>query len=329
MLENIDDRLKFLLGLTAAATAKYLATWWLREKRQDRFELVGTVKELICYPVKSCKGVYVDEAECTKFGLKVDGVFDRHWMVTRDNGRFLSQRQEPKMALITVKVTESGVELSAPGMSPCQLSRDIQKTRNNISKCTVWDCNTQGLDCGDAAGQWVSQYLGKPGLRVMFYSHDLEKRTFINETKPWFTRTLETDYCGYADWATYLFLTTSSLEALNKHLKKPLTMKSFRPNIVIDGTDAFEEDDWEEIIIGDKVQMRCLSACDRCVLTTVDPEKGVKSEDGEPLKTLKRIRSIPPYDKYNECVFGINAAPDVCGTVQVGDPVYAIRKLQQ
>lgn len=329
MFDNIDDRLKFLLGLTAAATAKYLAVYWLRRKRQDRFELVGTVKELICYPVKSCKGVYVDEAECSKFGVKVEGITDRHFMVTRDNGRFLSQRQEPTMALISVKVMGTEIELSAPGMVPLTLSSNIQKTRYNLSKVAVWDCNTQGLDCGDAAGQWISKYLGKPGCRIVFCSPDLERRKFINETKPWFTRTLETDYSGYADWATYLFLTTASLEALNKHLKKPLTMKSFRPNIVIDGTDAFEEDDWEEVIVGDTVQMRCLSACDRCLLTTVDPEKGVKSEDGEPLKTLQRIRgSVPPYDKYNECVFGINTAPDVCGTVQVGDPVYAIRKIK-
>lgn len=329
MLDNLDVKLKLLVGLAAAAATKYLAMYWLRQKRQDRFELVGTVKELICYPVKSCKGVYLKEAECTKFGLQTDGVTDRHWMVTRDNGRFMSQRQEPKMALITVKVTGAGVQLSAPGMSPLILRKNIEKTKTNVSKCTVWDCETQGIDCGDAAAQWVSEFLGVPGLRIMFYSEDLEKRTFINEIKPWFTSALETDYSGYADWATYLFLTSASLEALNKHLKKPLTMKSFRPNLVIDGTDAFDEDDWEEILIGDKVQMRCLSACDRCLLTTVDPEKGIKSEDGEPLKTLKRIRSIPPYDKYNECVFGINTAPDVCGVVRVGDPVYAIRKLKK
>jgi hypothetical protein len=58
----------------------------------------------------------------------------------------------------------------------------------------VWDCSTQGLDCGDAAGQWISKYLGKPGCRIVFCSPDLERRKFINETKPWFTRTLETDY---------------------------------------------------------------------------------------------------------------------------------------
>ncbi|KAL4238503.1 Mitochondrial amidoxime reducing component 2 [Mactra antiquata] len=322
----MDENWKILVGLASTAALKYAILWRLGEKRQDLFELVGTVKELICYPVKSCQGVYVEEAECTKYGLKYKGVTDRHWMLTRDNMRFLSLRQEPKMALITVKITDDSIELSAPGMSPLLLPKHIKKTSKNVSQCSVWDCTTQGIDCGDAASKWVSDYLGSPGLRIVYYSNELEDRNYINEIKPWQTSANENDVTGFADWASYMFLTSASLEALNKQLKRQVTMKSFRPNIVIDGTDAFEEDTWEEIKFGDKVQMRCLTACERCSLTTVDPEKGFKQEDGEPLKTLKRIRSLPPYNKYNECVFGINASPDICGTVKVGDPVYAIRK---
>ncbi|KAH3854326.1 hypothetical protein DPMN_096863 [Dreissena polymorpha] len=325
MLDFIDERLKILLGIAASLGLKYAVTALMRRQRDELFELVGVVEELVCYPVKSCQGVNVQEAECTTEGLQVLGITDRHFMITRPNGRFMSQRQNPKMALISVLIKPEGVELQASGTSPLILPRLTSKSGHIVRQVNLWDIDREALDCGDEAAQWMSDFLGDEGLRVVCYTHDLKKSYYINAKKPWATRALETDATGFADWATYLFVTTSSVEALNTHLSKPVTSRNFRPNILISGTDAFEEDIWEEVLIGDSVRMRCLSACDRCLLTTVDPDKGERRPDGEPLTTLRKIRSIPPYSDYNECVFGVNAAPDVCGTVRVGDPVYAIK----
>lgn len=325
MFENLDSRASFLLGLAAASTIKYTLAWWMREHRKQHFELVGTVKELVCYPVKSFKGIYVQEAECTPAGLKVNGVYDRHWMITMPDGKLVSQRQVPKMALLSVTITEDSIVLNAPGMQPFSLAKEIL-TQNNVMQCRVHDGKVEGVYCGDPVSKWASDALGIDSLCVVFYSHNLKKRYCAKELQPWETRVATTDWSAFADWCPYLFLTVSSLEELNKHLTRPVTMNSFRPNIIIDGTDPFDEDNWEEILIGDKVQMRCLSACTRCSMTTIDADAGAFSDDGEPLRTLKRIRCIPPYSKRNACAFGVNTAADVFGVIRVGDPVYAIRK---
>lgn len=283
---------------------------------------MGTVTKLIVYPIKSCQGISVQEAQCTKYGLQISPqVYDRHFMVVKPNGRFVSQRTQPKMALVEVKVTDCGLELNAPGMTPVTLS--WTNCQNGSKKnCSVWGASLEGLDCGETASDWISKYLGVEGLRLMQYSTNLRKRNFSSEAKPWETKAVDDDWSGYADWGPYLMLPSASVDELNKHLPRKIDDRSFRPNIVVDGSAALDEDNWEEVRFGDKVQMRCLDACTRCVLTTVDPNTGVKNEDGEPLKTLKRIRSIHPY---NEPCFGINLAPDSLGLVKVGDPVYAIR----
>ncbi|XP_052767172.1 mitochondrial amidoxime-reducing component 1-like [Mya arenaria] len=326
MFDNLDPRLKILLGVAGSLSAKYVIGALMKQKRDDRFELVGHVDQLICYPVKSCPGISVQEAYCSEFGLRVDWVTDRHYMITRPNGRFLSQRQEPSMALISVSITPKGVELRAPDTRPLLLPKLTSKQGQNVISVNIWEVERDAVDCGEAAAQWVSSYLGTVGYRVVCYTHDLPKSYYMTFPKPWTTRALETDATGFADWATYLVATSESINAVNKQLKgKPVTVRTFRPNILIAGTDPWEEDTWEEVIIGADVRMRCLDACARCTLTTVDPEKGERRADGEPLKTLKRIRSIPPYNKYDECVFGVNTAPDICGIVKVGDPVYAIK----
>lgn len=314
-----------LTGLILAIVLKYSATWWMRKRRETLFEKIGQVSALYLYPVKSCKGVKIDEGVCTKYGIRSSGVYDRSFVVVQSDGTFIHQRIYPKMALISVAVKGDNIEFTAPGKSPICIEKEGELDKKNLKQYELhYEEKVPGQDCGDDVAKWVSDFLGVEGLRVGRYIEGMEHRDIHNLTKPWEVASAEGDTAMYSDWAPYLVVNKSSLDFLNTKLEKPLTELSFRPNILLEGPEAFDEDNWLEIKIGEKVRMRCTDACTRCSLTTVDPDKGVKSKDGEPLKTLRTFRKFEQFA--DSPVFGVNTTPDVLGMVRVGDPVYAIRK---
>ena len=79
-------------------------------------------------------------------------------------------------------------------------------------------------------------------------------------------------------------------------------MERFRPNVVIDGVAAYDEDRMHELRAG-PVTLRMVKPCTRCSITTTDQQLG--AVDGvEPLRTLKEYR----YDReLRGVMFGQNA----------------------
>ncbi|WP_344582890.1 MOSC domain-containing protein [Nonomuraea roseoviolacea] len=94
-----------------------------------------------------------------------------------------------------------------------------------------------------------------------------------------------------------------------------LSRVRFRPSVIIEGAEAFAEDRWSEVRIG-TVPFRVSELCDRCAVTTIDPETQVKGK--EPLRTLARHRK---WD--GRTWFGIRLVPLELGRIRVGDPVSA------
>ncbi|XP_046578219.1 mitochondrial amidoxime-reducing component 1-like [Haliotis rubra] len=311
--------------LAVASAAKYAFGAYTRWQKLQRFELVGRVSALNVFPVKSCGGISVQRALSSRLGLRVQGVTDRHWMVTRPNGDFLSQRQAPKMSLLKVSFHGDQVFVDGPGMPTLKLPINPTVVPSLVKKCRVWEWRTEGLDCGQEAADWMCSFMGQEGLRVLFSAPGLRKRESSEEIKPWGNPALLGDQSAYSDFGAYMLLSEESLNFLNSNLNKKVTMRNFRPNIVVStNAAAFDEDNWHEIKIGDKAYMRMLDPCTRCTMTTVNGDLGEKSKDGEPLETLKRLRCFPAYGAAP--IFGVNCAVDVEGTINVGDPVYALRK---
>ncbi|KAJ7365551.1 Mitochondrial amidoxime reducing component 2 [Desmophyllum pertusum] len=85
-----------LIGLPVVALAGFAALWWQRNERRRSYMEVGRVSGLFLYPVKSCKGIRVDDVKCFKEGME----FDRHWILIDENDVFVTQRQDPKLALV-------------------------------------------------------------------------------------------------------------------------------------------------------------------------------------------------------------------------------------
>jgi uncharacterized protein YcbX len=234
----------------------------------------ANVAALNIYPVKSCRGIPLDAATLADTGF----IDDRHWMMVRPNGRFVTQRELPRMALIGTAVDSGGLTLTAPGMPALAVSRH---GAGEACEVTVWKFTGSGIDCGALAAQWCSQFLDTP-LRMVRFDARVPR-----ECNPEWTRGTRA-ITEFADGYPVLVISRASLAELNSRLPRPLPMERFRPNVVIDGVGAYDEDRIHELGAGD-VTLRLVKPCTRCSITTTDQQLG--AVDGvEPLATLKTYR---------------------------------------
>ncbi|XP_076820942.1 mitochondrial amidoxime reducing component 2-like [Clavelina lepadiformis] len=238
----------------------------------------------------------------------------------------LTARAEPTMVLITAEVKERALTLNAPGM-PAINVKIPQNTLHHADyfhlTFRVWGEKTLGVDCGDEVSQWLSDFLKKeyrlvyhPQINFRGITSNLPKYNKLNANK---------GKIIYHDEAPCNILSEASLEDLNSRLKSKLTVRSFRPNILVKDCAPFEEDNWSYIKIGE-AELSYACNCSRCLLTTVDMDKGIKHPDMEPLTTLRKYRLCKPEDRPiygNSPLFGISLNIIKEGKLKVGDIVYA------
>jgi uncharacterized protein len=236
------------------------------------------ITDLTVYPVKSCRGMPVAAAEITRTGL----LDDRHWMLVRPNGRFVTQRELPRMALIAARSGSDGLTLTAPGMPALIVPR---VAAGGARPVTVWKFEGRGIDCGAEASEWFTKYL-ETALSLVAFDVDTPRTC-----SPEWTQGLHS-ITEFSDGYPILVISRASLDDLNARLAarshRPLPMERFRPNVVIDGVSAYDEDRIHELRSNDVV-LRMVKPCTRCSITTTDQQAG--AVDGvEPLATLKEYR---------------------------------------
>jgi uncharacterized protein YcbX len=261
----------------------------------------ATLAAMAVYPVKSCRGIARESARLEVTGL----AHDRHWMFVRPSGRFVTQRELPRLALIGTAVDDVGLELTAPGRAPRRVAHSAGSAGLDI---VVWKFSGRGIDCGDAAAEWASAFLETP-LRLVRFDPDVP-RTCNPDWTPGAHAVTE-----FSDGFPILVISRASLADLNSRLPRVLPMERFRPNLVIDGVGAYDEDRIHELR-ADGVTIRIVKPCTRCSITTTDQERG--AVDGvEPLATLKTYRHDPAL---KGVCFGQNAIPmsGVGETLRVG-----------
>lgn len=252
---------------------------------------------LIYYPIKACRGFDVQISNVERMGLE----YDRRMMVSTPDGEFITQREYPKLALITPALKNGSVTLSAPNFDSVQIQ--IQKT-GAPTLVNIWKSkNVKAIDQGDEAAQWLSDWLGA-SVRLAHiadgFKRKLNKDYAINTD----------DHTGFADGYPILLISEASLQDLNSRLDSPIPMNRFRPNIVIKGCEAFAEDTWKRIRFGG-IEMALVKPCARCVVTTIDKETLEKNK--EPLKMLSTYRK----HKLG-AIFGMNVIPLNSGRLEVG-----------
>ncbi|XP_044285891.1 mitochondrial amidoxime reducing component 2-like isoform X2 [Varanus komodoensis] len=244
----------------------------------------------------------------------------RFWLVIKEDGRMVTARQEPRLVLVSVYSENGHLILKAPEMKELAIPVKVPR-KNPVKNCRVFGLDVQGHDCGDEVAHWLTTFLKSEPYRLVHFETHMIPRKCKQIKEPF----RPTDKVPYNDCAPVLLISEASLENLNTRMEKKISMWHFRPNITVSGCSAFEEDTWKKIIIGD-VEMEGVMACDRCILTTVDPDTGIMDRK-EPLETLKSYRLCDPAEQHiykSAPLFGRFFGVDKTGTISVGDPVYKI-----
>ena len=256
------------------------------------------VSELWRYPVKSLRG-----GRCARLTVGQRGfVHDREWMVVDASYRFLTQRQVNKMALVDVQVDAERLLLMAPGMPDLAVANAID---GETIEVRVWDDHTTAVIVSPDADAWLTEVLGQPCRLVRFPAAE------VRAVDPAYAQS--NDQVGFADGFPFLLISQASLDDLNGRLDQPVPMIRFRPNLVVTGTPAFEEDRWRRIRIG-ALTFCVAKPCSRCIIPTIDPNTGERAR--EPLQTLMGYRR-----RDNKAFFGQNLLHDGLGELTEGMPV--------
>ena len=266
------------------------------------------LSEIWIYPVKSLGGIKLQQAQVTDRGLE----HDRRWLLVDENGLFLTQREHPKLALFQPEIegdflTITHREKRATIKIPLHQSFSESAAKINV---TVWDDTIQAHEVSPDISRWFTQYVGFP-VRLV-YMPDESHRKVATEYA-----VTENDINSFSDGYPFLLIGQSSLDDLNSRLKESLPMNRFRSNFVFTGGKAYEEESWKEFTIGG-LTFFGVKPCARCIMTTVDQEKGVISGK-DPLLTLSKYKKAG-----NNVLFGQNLIGPKEGSVRVGDEVIAL-----
>lgn len=233
------------------------------------------IKDLYVYPIKSCRGIRVEKIELSPTGFQGD----RNWMVVDENGVFVSQREQPKLALVEPRLSTESLALTAPGMPELVISRELQSGKR--IGVELFGERVSSLAVSIEASEWFSKYLAGNyhlvGCDPEFFRKGGVQYPSRDEAPT-----------SFVDNYGILVVSEASRTDLNKRLTSGVPMNRFRPNIVVEGVDPHGEDYFASASTKD-VTLRFIDLCYRCNLTTIDQEKAEFGQ--EPLATLGRYRT--------------------------------------
>ncbi|HEY9712571.1 MAG TPA: MOSC N-terminal beta barrel domain-containing protein [Chroococcales cyanobacterium] len=278
------------------------------------------VTALNIYPIKSCAGTALNSA---RIGLK-GIIYDRNWMLVDDMGDALTQREVPQLCLVKPSLSETGenieIRLNADGMKELQITEsknggnsgyDSDYDEAEELEVTLFGHHLQAQEVSPSASKWFSSFLNRKARLVRMapdYTRQVDQNYALRET----------DQTGFADEFPLLLISQESLNELNNRLDEALPMNRFRPNIVVQGCEAFEEDDWKTIRIAD-VTFDVVKPCARCTITTTNQATGERGV--EPLRTLAQFRK-----QEGGVMFGQNLVQQGEGRINVTDAVEIIAR---
>jgi uncharacterized protein YcbX len=290
-------------------------------------DVQARIARLFVYPIKSCAGVELSEALLTETGLDLD----RAWMVVDSEGEFLTQREEPRMALIQPAFKRGGTELQlrAPGMLALHLLVDAVEAPTRVR---VWNDVVPAYDMGDIAAQWFTDFLGlnaqglpradAPKYRLVRFDPEHRRLSSLQ-----WTGGVEAPN-QFSDGYPVLVLGQPALDGLNARLQAqghgPVDIRRFRPNIVLEGLEAHDEDRVGPLQIATAEGAAVLTPvkpCPRCPIPNIDPDTAQSSPEVN--DTLQGYRQDARVN--GALTFGMNAivTTGVDQVLRVGQSVSA------
>lgn len=257
-----------------------------------------TVSQLVTYPIKSCQGNEMSEVKVEMQGFALDRCF----VVVNKKGMAVTGRTHPKLTRVKVKAHDWGLTLSAPEMP--DLAVKYQAFTQDYIQAKVWESDNQAQHCGVECDEWFSEYLNYE-VKLGYFG-EASNRQIKDYPQP----------VSFADGYPMLLANTASLDDVNDKASATHLMAQFRPNIVFAGDEAFMEDGWGRIRIGE-VEFIVHSPCARCKFTQLDLTTGKLHPAGEPLSVLNQYRRC----ENGEAYFGQNVIPLNEGVIKVGDEI--------
>ncbi|MBT9433315.1 YcbX family protein [Candidatus Sodalis endolongispinus] len=263
---------------------------------------MSILSRLYVHPVKSMRGLQLSHALAGAEGL----AFDRVFMLTDADGTFITARQFPQLLLFTPVMLPGGLHLTAPdGQSRHVRFADFSAPSQPVE---VWGNHFTAYPAPEAINTWLAGYLDQ-SVTLCWTGEHSHRRVKRFPTVP----------LSFADGYPYLLISEASFLDLQRRCHAGVTLTQFRPNLVVTGTEAYAEDSWHHLRIGE-VEFEVVKPCSRCVLTTANVEQGDKHPQGEPLRTLQGYRS----DDDGNVDFGQNVIARTTGIVRVGDKVEVV-----
>jgi hypothetical protein len=254
-----------------------------------------TVTEINLYPVKSMRGTSVREALVCSNGLEND----RCWMLVDGEGKKITQRECPRLALLLPRVESGGLRVQVPGTSDIVVALDRVAWGEELLTVDLWGHAHTGVVAAGAINRAFSEATGM-SCRLLWLGQDGD--------------------VPFHDDAPLLAISQTSLDELNRRLPEPIPMNRFRPSVVVAGSEPFEEDGWQRIAIGE-TEFAAVKQCVRCAITTVDQAEGV-FRGPEPLKTLATFRRME-----QNVAFGAYFRPQTAGgRIRVGDQLKVLER---
>lgn len=242
------------------------------------------VSEIYIYPVKSLAGIAVKQIELSPLGLQND----RRWMIVDSNGQFMTQREHSKMATIKTAIKEQQLILSHGNDSLVVPTCD--KNANQII-VTVWKDVFKAALVSEQVDQWLSKILQQP-CHLVYMSEKVNRQVDLDYAS-------RGQNVSFADGFPILVISQASLDDLNTKLSNPVKINRFRPNIVVTGTHAFAEDDWQDLSIHN-IDFKAVKKCSRCIMPSINQQTGVQDQ-------LKMLATLNTYRKQdNKIKFGQN-----------------------
>jgi len=256
------------------------------------------ISQLFIYPIKGLAGISVESAMVQEEGFQND----RRLMLVDAEGKFISQRTDARLAIFKTRINDDQLVVDYKEHT---IEFSLNANEEQKISSTVWDDTVDTLEVSKKVSAWFSRLLERELRLVVREPNASRYKKLIKgptQTK-----------VSFADGYPYLIIGTASLEELNTKLERPVNIHRFRGNIIVDTTEAHEEDTWDKITVGD-TQLEIIKPCARCQVINID--QGTADKSKEPLKTLATYRK-----QENKIYFGANSIALKNGVIRVGDEI--------
>ncbi|MFC2187094.1 MOSC domain-containing protein [Peijinzhouia sedimentorum] len=263
------------------------------------------LQDITIYPIKSFAGIDLTESEVNERGL----LYDRNWMLVNKQGKFISQREFKELSLLTTEIDNDKLKITHRFQKNFHVQLGLNESMFATSKVALWDDIMFAENVSEEASQQLSEMLKQEVslVKIGRNTSRLADSRFVDSEIQ----------VSFADGFPFLIISQASLDDLNSRLESPVEMNRFRPNIVVSGSEPFEEDKWKEIQIGECI-FQIVKPCARCEITTINQQTAERGK--EPLRTLSKYRRDG-----NKVLFGQNMVSLKKGKIRIGDEVKILK----